>query len=94
VQFANPQSVQATCALGNIVCVRPLGDKTTEQVVPRQTNDNRSSTFQLLITWKLNGQVLSFVQMQGLSQEWLSATFWFPAYNNIALDGQVRFGVP
>ena len=43
--------------------------------------------------WKLNGQVLSFVQMMGLPQEALSITYWFPAYNN-SLDGQVRFGVP
>ena len=44
--------------------------------------------------WKLNGQVLSFVQMMGLPQEALSTTYWFPAYNNLTLDGQLRFGVP
>ena len=44
--------------------------------------------------WKLNGQVLSFVQMMGLPQEALSTTYWFPAYNNLTLDGQLRFAVP
>jgi predicted nucleic acid-binding Zn ribbon protein len=44
--------------------------------------------------WKVNGQITSFVQMMGLPKEWLSATFWFPAYNNLTLDGQLRFGVP
>jgi hypothetical protein len=44
--------------------------------------------------WKLNGQILSFVQMMGLPQEALSTTYWFPAYNNLSLDGQLRFGVP
>ena len=44
--------------------------------------------------WKVNGQVLSFVQMMGLPQEALSTTYWFPAYNNVTLDGQLRFGVP
>jgi len=33
--------------------------------------------------WKVNGQVLSFVQMMGLPQEALSSTYWFPAYNNV-----------
>jgi predicted nucleic acid-binding Zn ribbon protein len=44
--------------------------------------------------WKVNGQITSFVQMMGLPQEALSTTYWFPAYNNITLDGQLRFGVP
>ena len=44
--------------------------------------------------WKVNGQITSFVQMMGLPQEWLSTMFWFPAYNNVTLDGQLRFGVP
>jgi len=44
--------------------------------------------------WKLNGQVTSFVQLMGLPQELLSTTYWFPAYNNLTLSGQLRFGVP
>jgi len=29
-----------------------------------------------------------------LPQEALSTTYWFPAYNNVTLDGQLRFAVP
>jgi hypothetical protein len=44
--------------------------------------------------WKVNGQITSFVQMMGLPAPQLSDTFLFPAYNNLSLDGQLRFGVP
>ena len=44
--------------------------------------------------WKVNGQVTSFVQVMGLPQEALSTIYWFPAYNNLSLSGQLRFGVP
>jgi hypothetical protein len=40
------------------------------------------------------GQVVSFVQLMGLPQAALSDTYYFPAYNNITLSGQLRFGVP
>jgi hypothetical protein len=39
-----------------------------------------------------NGQVESFVQLMGLPKEQLSDTYYFPAYNNLTLDGQLRFG--
>jgi hypothetical protein len=42
----------------------------------------------------VKGQVVSFVQMMGLPAAALSDTYWFPAYNNITLSGQLRFGVP
>jgi hypothetical protein len=41
-----------------------------------------------------NHQVVSFVQLMGLPEAALSDTYYFPAYNNITLDGQLRFGVP
>jgi len=44
--------------------------------------------------WLVNGQATSFVQLMGLPKEALSTTYWFPAYNNITLSGQLRFGVP
>jgi len=44
--------------------------------------------------WKINGQVRSFAQLMGLPKEQLSDTYILPAYNNITLDGQLRFGVP
>jgi hypothetical protein len=40
------------------------------------------------------GQVVSFVQLMGLPQTALSDTYYFPAYNNVTLSGQLRFGVP
>jgi hypothetical protein len=42
----------------------------------------------------VNGQVVSFVQLMGLPQAALSDTYYFPAYNNVTLNGQLRFGVP
>jgi hypothetical protein len=42
----------------------------------------------------VNGQVVSFVQLMGLPQAALSDTYYFPAYNNLTLSGQLRFGVP
>jgi hypothetical protein len=40
------------------------------------------------------GQVVSFVQLMGLPHAALSDTYYFPAYNNVTLSGQLRFGVP
>jgi hypothetical protein len=42
----------------------------------------------------VNNRVVSFVQLMGLPQAALSDTFYFPAYNNLTLSGQLRFGVP
>jgi hypothetical protein len=42
----------------------------------------------------VSGQVVSFVQMMGLPAAALSDTYYFPAYNNVTLSGQLRFGVP
>ncbi|GAB4506606.1 MAG: hypothetical protein Fur0017_28590 [Anaerolineales bacterium] len=42
----------------------------------------------------VNGKVESFAQLMGLPQELLSTAYYFPAYNNVTLDGQLRFGVP
>jgi hypothetical protein len=42
--------------------------------------------------FKVNGRVESFVQLMGLPKEQLSDTYYFPAYNNVTLDGQLRFG--
>jgi hypothetical protein len=42
----------------------------------------------------VGGQVESFVQLMGLPQAALSDTYYLPAYNNLTLSGQLRFGVP
>ncbi len=41
--------------------------------------------------WRVNGQATSYAQIMGLPKEALSTTYLFPAYNNITLDGQLRF---
>jgi hypothetical protein len=38
------------------------------------------------VTWT------SFVQMMGLPKEQLADTYYLPAYNNVSLSGQLRFG--
>jgi hypothetical protein len=42
----------------------------------------------------LKGTTTSYVQLMGLPEEHLSDTYYFPAYNNRTLIGQLRFGVP
>ena len=42
----------------------------------------------------VNGVLESFAQLMGLPDAALSPTYYFPAYNNVTLDGQLRFGVP
>ncbi len=44
--------------------------------------------------WAVNGVTKSFVQLMGLPAVQLSTTFLFPAYNNVTLNEQLRFGVP
>lgn len=40
----------------------------------------------------MDAKLVSFVQLMGLPQEQLSTNYNFPAYNNVTLDGQLRFG--
>jgi hypothetical protein len=40
------------------------------------------------------GTTTSYVQLMGLPATSLSDSYYFPAYNNITLAGQLRFGVP
>lgn len=40
--------------------------------------------------WLVNGQVTSFTELMGLPQSLLSDTYYFPAYNNVTLSGQLR----
>jgi len=44
--------------------------------------------------WAVNGVTQSFVQLMGLPAGQLSTTYLFPAYNNVTLNEQLRFGVP
>ena len=44
--------------------------------------------------WAVNGVTTSFTQLMGLPFEQLSSIFWFPAYNNVTLNEQLRIAVP
>jgi hypothetical protein len=44
--------------------------------------------------WAANGVTTSFVQLMGLPNGQLSNAYLFPAYDNITLNEQLRFGMP
>ena len=46
------------------------------------------------VIYKVNGVNTSFSEMMALPNTLLDITYWFPWYNNIDLDTQLRFGVP
>ena len=46
------------------------------------------------VIYKVQGIQTSFSEMMALPNALLDATFWFPWYNNVDLDTQLRFGVP
>jgi hypothetical protein len=46
------------------------------------------------VIYKVNTVNTSFSEMMGLPNSRLDTTYWFPWYNNVDLDTQLRFGVP
>ena len=44
------------------------------------------------VVYKVSGVPTSFSEMMGLPNSQLSTTYWFPWYNNMDLDTQLRFG--
>ena len=44
------------------------------------------------VIYKVNGVATSFTEMMGLPGTQLDTTYWFPWYNNVELDTQLRFG--
>ena len=44
--------------------------------------------------WAVNGVTKSFTQFMGLPAGQLSTTYFFPAYNNVTLNEQLRIGMP
>jgi predicted outer membrane repeat protein len=46
------------------------------------------------VIYKVSGVNTSFSELMGLPNALLDATFWFPWYNNVDLDTQLRFGLP
>lgn len=46
------------------------------------------------LIYKVNGVNTSFAEMMALPDGQLDTAYWFPWYNNVDLDTQLRFGVP
>jgi len=46
------------------------------------------------VLYKVNGVDTSFTEMMALPDSQLNSTFWFPWYNNVTLDTQLRFAAP
>jgi hypothetical protein len=46
------------------------------------------------VIYKVNNVQTSFSEMMALPASQLDTTYWFPWYNNLGLDTQLRFGVP
>jgi hypothetical protein len=46
------------------------------------------------LIYKVNNIPASFSEMMALPNSQLDTTYWFPWYNNVDLDTQLRFGVP
>jgi hypothetical protein len=46
------------------------------------------------VIYKVNNVNTSFSEMMALPDSLLSTLYWFPWYNNVNLDTQLRFGVP
>jgi hypothetical protein len=46
------------------------------------------------VIYKVNGVPTSFSEMLGLPEPLLNSSFWFPWYNNVDLDTQLRFAAP
>jgi hypothetical protein len=46
------------------------------------------------VIYKVNNVQTSFTEMMALPASQLDSTYWFPWYNNLGLDTQLRFGVP
>jgi hypothetical protein len=46
------------------------------------------------VIYKFSGMPVSFSEMMGLPHSGLDTTYWFPWYNNVDLETQLRFGIP
>jgi DNA-binding beta-propeller fold protein YncE len=61
---------------------------------PVQIVSNRNIVAAGRVIYKVQGIPTSFSEMMALPDNLLGSTFWFPWYNNVDLDTQLRFGVP
>jgi hypothetical protein len=46
------------------------------------------------VIYKVNQKNTSFTEMMAMPNTLLDTTYWFPWYNNVGSDTQLRFGVP
>jgi hypothetical protein len=61
------------------------------------STDNKKIIAAMRSIWQETGQRTSYSELMGLPKEQLSTEYWFPWYNNLAvnaMDQQFRFGVP
>ena len=61
---------------------------------PVQVDSNVSIVVAERLIYKFNGVRTSFTEMMALPNSQLDTTYWFPWYNNVDLDTQLRFGMP
>jgi hypothetical protein len=61
---------------------------------PVQVASDQTIVVAARLIYKVNNLPTSFSEMMGLPAPLLSSTFWFPWYNNLGLDTQLRFAVP
>ena len=57
-------------------------------------NNNEKIIAALRVIWTEPGFRSSYSELMGLPKAQLSTSYWFPWYNNLDLDTQLRFGVP
>jgi CSLREA domain-containing protein len=61
---------------------------------PVQIVSNRNIVAAQRVIYKVNTVINSFSEMMALPHAQLDMTYWFPWYNNVGLDTQLRFGMP
>ena len=61
---------------------------------PVQITSDRKIVVAERVLYKVNGVNTSFSEMMALPNPLLDTIYWFPWYNNVDLDTQLRFGVP
>jgi len=82
---------QGTYNIAPHFSVRPSYAGVDSGPVKVQSMNNIPIVAALRDLWSGGGNPSSSIQLMGLPQNQLSDTYWFPAYNNVSLDDQLRF---
>ena len=85
-------TLQGTYDIGSQSSVRPSYAAVDSGPVRVQSMNGIRIVAALRDGWKHNGAITSSIQLMGLPENQLSDTYWFPAYNNVTTDDQLRFG--